>query len=436
MATPGKIRSLTTRPYQSSDLAFEIPGVLDWQNQNYKVGSRISAAEAISTDALLTAFAQRGADDIRSVTYSAARIQSDLNTKAIFRLRNHQETIGLGQTILQRDLQYARIYKHSAQIAQILQKATAEQLAHIRNAKGINNDRHSAIDAAYNEEPDASWKGVRKKTETVHKSKGDVINKLYVTPVGTVTPKYTVRAFPSGNESHQEAAENRTIPTYHNQGQWQELNATAADGSAGHAPAFYSQRTIVSEDANERTSTNYLNEFWYPRLENKLEFERLQGMVVQEETRNAINTLGVTSIEDSLRRELELIELEVLKNQVKVLNTFLVPSFSGIITVIYKDLGEHVQAGEPVVRIENDRRLFLHGFVQLRAAPAVGQSVTIKSKVFEGTVERTFTATVVSVRGHNTDDDEWELLFEMDNANNPMPLNYGFDSLTTTVVFN
>lgn len=436
MATTGKIRSLTTRPFQSSDLAFEIPGVIDWQNQSMKVGSRIAAADVVSTDAMLTAFAQRGNDNNRSVTYHAAKIQADLGAKAFFRLRNYQETMGLGQVILQRDLQYGRIYRHSAQVAQIVRSAVTAQLDHARNAKAANGERFSAVDAAYNSDPDASWRGVKKSTQTVHRSKGDVVNKLYVTPVGMMTPKYTIRAYPSGNESHQELAENRTIPTYYNASQWQELNTTAADASGSHPPAFYSQRTIVSEDANERTSTNFLNEFWYPRLENKLEFERIQSVVVQEEARNAINALGVGSIEDSLRRELELVELEVLKNQVKVLNTFLVPTYSGIVTAIYKDVGEHVQAGEPVLRIENDRRLFLYGFVQLRALPATGQTVTIKSKIFEGTTEKTFTATIVSVRGHNTDDDEWELLLEMDNAGGGLPMNYGFDALTSTIVFN
>src|SRR6185369_6792913 len=119
MATTGKIRSLTTRPFQSSDLAFEIPGVIDWQNQNMKVGSRLAAADVVSADAMLTAFGQRSADDSRSVVYNAARIQADLSAKAFFRLRNYQETMGLGQVILQRDLQYGRIYRHSAQVAQI-----------------------------------------------------------------------------------------------------------------------------------------------------------------------------------------------------------------------------------------------------------------------------------------------------------------------------
>lgn len=436
MAISGKIRSLTTRPYQSSDLAFEIAGVLDWQNQNIKVGSRIGAADVVSADAMLTAFGTRAADDSRSVTYTAAKIQADLNSKAAFRLRNHQETIALNQVILQRDLQYARLYRYSTQVAQIVRDATTQQLAHIRNAKSANSERHSAIDTAYNSDADATWRTVKKTTQTVHKSKGDVVNKLFVTPVGMMTPKYTIRAFPSGNESHQELGENRAIPTYNNAGSWQELNSTAAAGTAGQPPAFYSQRTIISEDANERTSVNQLNEFWYPRLENKLEFERLQSIVVQEEAKNALNALSAGSVEDSLRRELEFIELEVLKNQVKVLNTYLAPTFSGIVTAIYKDVGEHVQAGEPVVRIENDRRLFLYGFVQLRGMPTVGQTVTIKSKVFESTVEKTYTANIVSVRGHTTDDDEWELLLEMDNAGNALPMNFGFDPLASTITFN
>src|SRR4051812_25549633 len=112
MAITGKIRSLTTRPFQSSDLAFEIPGVIDWQNQNIKVGARIAAGDIVSTDAMLTAFGQRGPDENRSVLYNGAKIQADLKAKAFFRLRNYQETMGLGQVILQRDLQYGRIYRH------------------------------------------------------------------------------------------------------------------------------------------------------------------------------------------------------------------------------------------------------------------------------------------------------------------------------------
>ena len=443
MSLNGKIRSLTTRPFQSSDLAFEIPGTLDWQNAGLKVGQRVSASHVVNGDEILNSFRQRAPDAASSIVFNTSRIKTELSAKALFRLRNSQEVISLDQAIAQRDMQYARIYRNTAAIADLVKNSAAEGLAHAKSAKDFNRQRFGAIEQAYDAEPDTSWRGVKKSTQTVHTSQGEVTNDLFVTPVGMTTPQYQIKAESSGSSSTQTLADSMSLPVYHDPSDsdpvrgWKKLDTRNAAGTRGHAPEFFSQRTIVQEDKNVRLSTNTTNEFWHPKFENKIEFDRLQSVMVQEELRAAINSLSAERIEDILKRELELLELEVLKAQSRLLSTFLTPTFPGIITAIYKDTGEYVQAGEPVARVENDSRLFLYGFVQLRAAPQIGQSATIRSKVYETPTERAYQANVVSIRGHNTDDDEWELLFERPNpaTNDYLPLNFGFDPGVTTITF-
>ena len=53
--------------------------------------------------------------------------------------------------------------------------------------------------------------------------------------------------------------------------------------------------------------------------------------------------------------ELQNIDLDVKRLQIAYLNTILMSPISGVITGIYKNPGDWVQAGEPVIRVENNQ---------------------------------------------------------------------------------
>lgn len=147
----------------------------------------------------------------------------------------------------------------------------------------------------------------------------------------------------------------------------------------------------------------------------------------------------VPYIDSILKKERETEDLEVRKLQLLYASSFLVAPFSGRITNIYKDVGETVKAGEPVARVEDDATLLLVGWLQYRAPLRCGDEINIKTDAFEtgGQPLEIKKAKVVSVRGHDADNDEWDVILECSNPTDGtgrriLPLNYTFDYKTTT----
>ena len=113
----------------------------------------------------------------------------------------------------------------------------------------------------------------------------------------------------------------------------------------------------------------------------------------------------------------------------------MISPFSGLITAIYKDVGETVGAGEPILRIENDEELLVVGFIQYRGSLRLQQQVTLATKIFETNETKELPGRLVAIRGHDADDDEWDVIIHCSNAENPderiIPINYHFDKDTT-----
>ena len=107
-------------------------------------------------------------------------------------------------------------------------------------------------------------------------------------------------------------------------------------------------------------------------------------------------------------------------------------------TGIYKNPGEWVSAGEPVVRVENAAVALLVGTVVCRGRIAIGLPVTVGTRLFDagGTAATEITGSVVAAPGQDVDD-EWELVVQcknLDESGNPvLPLGYEFDYDDTTV---
>jgi hypothetical protein len=148
------------------------------------------------------------------------------------------------------------------------------------------------------------------------------------------------------------------------------------------------------------------------------------------------------------RNELNSIDSNVFRLQVSYLDTILMSPIEGVITGVYKNPGDAVRAGEPVIRIENNKTIYLVATVVYRGpivlgvpppAPAVPNStVTVHTSLFGQPGPKTeLKGYVVSARGHR-DDDKWDLIVECRNppdaSGNPtFPLGYHFDYDDTDV---
>ena len=134
------------------------------------------------------------------------------------------------------------------------------------------------------------------------------------------------------------------------------------------------------------------------------------------------------NIAQIFENEKESMDLDVKRLQVAFLNTILLTPIDGIVTGIYKNPGEVVRAGEPVIRVEDNSIIFLLATVVYRGpiviAPPFGppppnSSVTVQTKLFDqALLPQPLTGKVVAARGHRNDD-TWELIVECSNYVSP-----------------
>jgi multidrug resistance efflux pump len=131
--------------------------------------------------------------------------------------------------------------------------------------------------------------------------------------------------------------------------------------------------------------------------------------------------------------ELQSIDSDVRRWQFAYLNTLLMSPIGGVITGIYKNAGDWVQAGEPVIRVENNQYTILAGTLKYRGAPpiSIGQTLTVTTSVFDDALPGTeIIANIIAVRGHPKEDDLWEVhaIYITAGQSAPsLPTNYSFD---------
>jgi hypothetical protein len=139
--------------------------------------------------------------------------------------------------------------------------------------------------------------------------------------------------------------------------------------------------------------------------------------------------------------ELNSIDGDVYRMQIAYLNTILLSPIPGIVTGVYKNPGEAVKAGEPVIRVENNTVILLEASLIFRGPISIGQPVTVTTALFSSSsgAPTSITGAVVAARGHS-DDDQWDVIIECDNMNHSntpptpiFPLGYRFDYDDTTV---
>ncbi len=142
----------------------------------------------------------------------------------------------------------------------------------------------------------------------------------------------------------------------------------------------------------------------------------------------------------------ESMDLDVKQLQVAFLNTILLSPINGFVTGLYKNPGEVVMAGEPVMRVEDNSNIYVSARVVYRgpiviappgAPPPPNSNATIQTRLFDNApLAPPLTGSVVAARG-NGSDDTWDLVVQCYNLdpsgqNAILPLGYHFDYDDTT----
>ncbi|KAA0103709.1 HlyD family secretion protein [Mycolicibacterium sp. P1-5] len=137
------------------------------------------------------------------------------------------------------------------------------------------------------------------------------------------------------------------------------------------------------------------------------------------------------------KNDLRSIDLDVKRLQLAYIDTLLTSPIDGVVTGVFRNLGDSVRTAQAVVRVENDAEVLLVGTLKYPGLLRIGQDVTIGTRLFDSTQQLTVTGKVVAVRGHDSEDQLWDVLIACANRDADgvakFPINYNFDFDGTTV---
>jgi biotin carboxyl carrier protein len=203
----------------------------------------------------------------------------------------------------------------------------------------------------------------------------------------------------------------------------------------------------VQEDFQESSSTGSAAEhqivantdygYRVPFAENAAQYERAQISLIDEKFNQFMAGQNLPFLEAVFFNELTMIDSDVYRTQIAYLNTILMSPIQGTVTGIYKNPGDAITPGEPVLRVENTDVIFLVATVVFRGPIPIGAGLSVTTTLFDSAgPPTTIAGVIVAARGHQ-EDDRWEIIAKCNNldAGKPIfPLGYHFDYDDTTVV--
>ncbi len=181
--------------------------------------------------------------------------------------------------------------------------------------------------------------------------------------------------------------------------------------------------------------------FRHPFYDAKAQYQRAQISLIDQRFSALQSAQNIPNLATIFGNELASIDADVYRLQIAYLNTILLSPIAGVVTGVYKNPGDPVRAGEPVVRVEYFDVILIEAVVIFRGPVLVNQTiVTITTALFGASSGQptSISGLVVAARIHNNDD-TWRLIIECGNKDGstpPKPVfppGYRFDPDDTTV---
>lgn len=468
--TENHIRHLQVLPSRSADLCFSMPGVIAKQNYNHaaKTGPAYlgqSVAQYDPSQALYPNFNQtisnpadpRWPGEVNArLNYDSTEIDEALTTSGagiapfLFALRNDSIAAALDQAIIRREALYFQRFKHGAATQTAMTTGFGKILPLLAQLEIDAANRFTAVDAKYAAQPPS--KAVIESTT----SEGTVSDDYLV----STSQRNAISVSDGFDEPHDKllvsqvfevtdpnpAGFAETLVQQHKSQRTTGFPFVLTPSSDSATPPTWDpvQEEFV-EDSRTKTAgtqitTNFVPSLFHPRLDNTIAHKQLLSSIASETMNQTIASFSAPTTARIVKDDQDTTDLDVRRLQITFAETYLTSPIAGVVTAVFKEVGECVQAGEPVLRIENDAVVFLTGRIQYFGVLKIGQDVIVRAKdLYEAGVAKDFPGKVRGIRGHAADDDEWEVFVECDNpiggdGKRLLPIYYQFDKDTTTVV--
>jgi hypothetical protein len=442
----GKVVRLHVRPSQRSHLAFDVEGVLG--ELDVELGQSVTAFNFPSFYAVLGATVAGAPAELQ---YGSTAIQSAVAGSALMALRAEARKAALDSAIAARANAYYAKYGNEGPIIALMNAYYApaspgSKPARLADLAAISQNQSTLLQAAYT--ADSRLGVVRSTTSTLvsrttsfgSSESGDIGLTLGVdaTDTGstTKTREHDTDKVVATGKSGSTSTSDTSSSTGSEHGK--DVSTSKAVGAdvqlSGSEVDTFSRGRAFEKQAITNTDYGYR----VPSLENLAQNHRAQISLMDESFAQFMASQNLPYLPQVFGNELSMIDLGVKQLQVAYLDTILLSPIDGIVTGVFKGLGDRVRRGDVTVRIENNQSVFLVGILVYRGPINLGDTVTVTTTQFSDPADSvTISGTVVAARGHRSNDDRWAVAVSCDNldvSGNPIfPLDYQFDYDDTTV---
>jgi HlyD family secretion protein len=420
-SAPAKLISMSVRPLRASHLCFNVDGivgdtVLGANGQPAAaLGASVTAFPFDGFYKTLESFPTTGGDKSR-LQYDFLALLDHAKPYALATLRAEGRKLALQKALNTR--QNAFHAKYGGRQAGIVQKMTEyyslsssypkSKPNRLANLSKLADSQWNLLSNAYNNSK-VKRTGVYKSGVSVLDSNGKSSDLSAQTASGSLGP--AMPGIPKDGDT------------------WESL--VFASGNSNEA------MFIQEAGTSSGTATTTNDDFSYrvPYIEAQAQSERAQISLIDQQFNQFIASQNLPNLGQVFTNELNSIDADVCRLQVAYLDTILMSPIAGVVTGVYKNPGDFVSAGEPVIRVEDNSTVLLVARLVFDGVVELGDTVTIQTALFESTPDG-LVGTVVSVRGQSADD-LWEVIIQYTNSGGEdfaLPLGYHFDYDDTTVL--
>ncbi|WP_329082451.1 HlyD family secretion protein [Streptosporangium sp. NBC_01469] len=185
-------------------------------------------------------------------------------------------------------------------------------------------------------------------------------------------------------------------------------------------------------------STNHVDyEYRTPYIEAHARALRAQISLTNQQFAAYMFSQNIPYLETIFANELGSVDNDVYQLQIALLRSFLISPIEGVVTGVYKGLGEAVNAGEPVIRVEDNSLVHLLANLVHVGPILIGATATLTTMLAgAGNPTTSLNGTVVSARGLDSGT-RWEVIIRVNNVDAGgqyvLPLGYVFDPEYTDI---
>jgi biotin carboxyl carrier protein len=451
-----KVVSLSARPWKASQLCFEVGGILG--EIDIQLGATVTPFDFTTFYSGLGATV---AGDLSLLSFNSAGILSapSVTASILAALRAEPRKAALDMAVNARQNAYFAKYSNMlntvAQANNFYGGATWANPARLENLANYAQSQATQLANAYSTD---GRPVVVMNTSSALNSKTFTTDSSKTTPniTNTTTPNLTTQ---ETGQSNQQTIGATNFPSMSFSPEVPKGAARAVSIAGGGVSDFFEEGTSgatsietgksIDIETGTETSTGQAyavetesivnTDYTYriPSIECQAQNERAQISLNDQRFALFMATQNLPNLLAVLQNELNSIDRSVYQLQVAFLNTILLSPIAGTVTGIYKNPGDPVRAGEPVVRVEDNSTLFLVARLIYRGQIQNGSSVAVTTNLFDESGPHTpLNGSVVAVR-NCSEDDLWDLVVQCPNPSLIFPIGYHFDydpSITTVTI--